>query len=55
MIRAMLGVGSEYFSFKHPIGLKNTELCLPVSSLDLLLDGLKVNSENDIDYKQVNG
>uniref|UniRef100_A0A1I8PEF6 Nuclear pore complex protein Nup160 homolog n=1 Tax=Stomoxys calcitrans TaxID=35570 RepID=A0A1I8PEF6_STOCA len=51
MLSAMLGAGSEYFSFKHSIAVTNPEMCLPLNTLDLLLHGLKVNAE-DIEYKQ---
>ncbi|XP_053950472.1 nuclear pore complex protein Nup160 homolog [Anastrepha ludens] len=53
MISAMLGAGSEYFSFKHAIAVTNQEMCLPVNTLDLLLHGLKLNANSDIEYKQV--
>lgn len=50
MLSAMLGAGSEYFSFKHSIAVTNPEMCLPLNTLDLLLHGLKINDE-DIEYK----
>ncbi|XP_014087607.2 nuclear pore complex protein Nup160 homolog [Bactrocera oleae] len=53
MINAMLGAGSEYFSFKHAIAITNPEMCLPVNTLDLLLHGLRLNADTDIAYKQV--
>uniref|UniRef100_W8B7B0 Nuclear pore complex protein Nup160 n=1 Tax=Ceratitis capitata TaxID=7213 RepID=W8B7B0_CERCA len=53
MINAMLGAGSEYFSFKHSIAVTNQEMCLPVNTLDLLLHGLRLNADSDIEYKQV--
>ncbi|XP_017480292.1 PREDICTED: nuclear pore complex protein Nup160 homolog isoform X3 [Rhagoletis zephyria] len=53
MISAMLGAGSEYFSFKHAIAVTNQEMCLPVNTLDLLLHGLRLNADSDIEYKQV--
>ncbi|XP_055842239.1 nuclear pore complex protein Nup160 homolog [Episyrphus balteatus] len=49
---AMLGAGSEYFDFKRPIAVTNREMCLPLQSLDLLLHGLKLNSDLDVEYKQ---
>lgn len=55
MINAMLGAGSEYFSFKHAIAITNPEMCLPVNTLDLLLHGLRLNADTDIEYKQVRG
>lgn len=51
MLSAMLGAGSEYFSFKHSIAVTNPEMCLPINSIDLLLYGLKLNNE-DIEYRQ---
>ncbi|KNC28976.1 putative nuclear pore complex protein Nup160 [Lucilia cuprina] len=51
MLSAMLGAGSEYFSFKHSIAVTNPELTLPLNSIDLLLHGLKLNGE-DIEYRQ---
>lgn len=53
MISAMLGAGNEYFSFKHAIAVTNPEMCLPVNTLDLLLHGLRLNADSDIEYKQV--
>lgn len=52
MISGMLGAGSEYFSFKHSIAVTNPQMCLPVNTLDLLLHGLKLNAQDDIEYKQ---
>lgn len=53
MISAMLGAGSSYFSFKHPITVRTAEQRLPVNVLDILLEGLRANSEI-VEYKQVN-
>lgn len=51
MLSAMLGAGSEYFSFKHSIAVTNPVMCLPVNTIDLLLHGLEINGE-DIEYRQ---
>lgn len=53
MLSAMLGAGSSYFSFKHPITVRTAEQLLPVNILDILLECLKANSEI-VEYKQVN-
>ncbi|XP_067639989.1 nuclear pore complex protein Nup160 homolog [Eurosta solidaginis] len=53
MISAMLGAGSEYFSFKHAIAVTNQDMCMPVNTLDLLLYGLRLNADADIEYKQM--
>lgn len=51
MISAMLGAGSEYFSFRHSIAVTNPEMSLPLTSIDLLLHGLQLNND-DIEYRQ---
>lgn len=52
MISAMLGAGSSYFSFKHPITVRTAEQRLPVNILDVLLESLRANNEI-VEYKQV--
>nr|ACM79338.1 nucleoporin 160 kDa [Drosophila melanogaster] len=51
IIAGMLGAGSEYFEFKHAVNIANPQLCFPISTIDLLLHGLKINGKDDLDYE----
>lgn len=53
IIAGMLGAGSEYFEFKHAVNIANPQLCFPISTIDLLLHGLKINGKDDLDYEMV--
>lgn len=56
-IWALLGRGKEYFGLKNALVATLPAMCMPLNAIDLLLHGLKLNSdddvENNVEYKQV--
>ncbi|KAH8335889.1 hypothetical protein KR074_001899 [Drosophila pseudoananassae] len=51
MIGAMLGAGCEYFEFKQSVAVTNPQLSFPTNTIDILLHGLKININEDIEYE----
>lgn len=51
-IAAMTNTGSEYFGLKNAMHATLPALCLPINTLDSLLENLKLNSPEDDEYAE---
>lgn len=51
-ICAMLSAGGEYYGLKNSLQSTMPPLCFPISTIDLLLNGLEVNAKLDREYDE---
>lgn len=47
---AMMSTGGEYFGLRNSLHTTKPPLCFPVTAIDVLIHGLELNAEHDVEY-----